>query len=195
MVGVRIDGRFVLFCACIHISHHSDKLMRPKQKYTFGAALVAMGLLLASSGAFADTESVYIGMTPTEFSEGFNRAAQVLRLKPRMPRWPARSGNFSASIAPGITVTGVGVDGGNMMSSISVACRADTLCNEAIVAAALSADPELSVEELRTFIQHRLDGELAEGVYFADAGLAYTVQTYKTKAQLDFRIKAAPDSE
>ncbi|VVD97687.1 hypothetical protein PCO31110_01974 [Pandoraea communis] len=169
--------------------------MRPKQEWTFGASLVAIGLLLASSVASADTESVYIGMTPTEFSEGFNRAAQVLRLKPRMPRWPARSGNLSASIAPGITVTGVGVDDGNMMSSIAVSCRSDAMCNEAIVAAALSADPELSVEELRTFIQRRLDGELAEGVYFADAGLAYTVQPNKKKAQLDFRIKAAPDSE
>lgn len=169
--------------------------MRARLAKTCSPALLAAGLLLGSAGAFADTETVSIGMTPTEFSEGFNRAAQILRLKPRMPLWPAKSGKYSASVAPGITVTGVGVDDGNMMRSIAVSCRADTLCNEVIAAAALSADPELSMEELRLFIQRRLNGELADGVYFADAGLAYSIEANKAKKQLDFRIKAAPDEE
>lgn len=169
--------------------------MRAKPAKACSAALLAAGLLLGSAGAFADTETVFIGMTPTEFSEGFNRAAQILRLKPRMPIWPAKSGKFSANVAPGIAVAGVGVDNGNMMRSIAVSCRADALCNEVIAAAALSADPELSMEELRLFIQRRLNGELADGVYFADAGLAYTIEANKAKKQLDFSIKAAPDDD
>lgn len=169
--------------------------MKAQRTKTFLAASVTAGLLLSSAGAFADTESVFIGMTPTEFSEGFNRAAQILRLKPRMPIWPAKSGKFSANVAPGIAVAGVGVDNGNMMRSIAVSCRADALCNEVIAAAALSADPELSMEELLLFIQRRLNGELADGVYFADAGLAYTIEANKAKKQLDFSIKAAPDDD
>ena len=160
---------------------------------TCRTVFIAAGLLLGSANAYAETYTEFIGMTPTEFSEGFNRAAQVLRLKPRMPIWPAKSGKFNANIAPGITVSGVGADNGNMMSSIAVICRADALCNEAIVASALSADPELSVRELQQFIDLRLEGELADGVYLELAGLAYTVETNKAKKQLEFRIKPSPE--
>jgi hypothetical protein len=155
------------------------------------ALLLTAVWLWLSAGICAATETVYIGMTPTEFTEGFNRAAQIYRLKLRMPIWPAKSGKFSAKIAPGITVSGVGADNGNMMDSVTVSCRTDDLCNEVIAAAALSADPELRMRDLTRFIQRRLSGELSDSAYMELAGLAYTLET--SKAQIDFHIRPAPE--
>lgn len=155
---------------------------------------MAAGLLLSSEATFAETESVFIGMTPTEFSEGFNRAAQIYRLKPRMPLWPAKVGKFSANVAPGVTVSGVGVFHGDGLFSIKVQCQGSELCSEAIFAAALSADPEVALNSLKDYLQQSMNGEL-QNASIALAGLEYTLVANKTKKTLTFTIAVDPDDD
>lgn len=157
--------------------------------------LAVLGCVLLPSFAGADSVEEFIGITPTEFSEGFNRAAQLYRLKPRMPIWPAKIGKFSAVVAPGITVSGTGVSQGDGMALIRVQCRTEKLCNEAIAAAALSAGPELDLQALTDFISQRLSGELEEHAYLEQADLEYMLAADKAKKLLDFTVRLAQESE
>lgn len=156
--------------------------------------LAVLGGLLLSAVVRADSEEVFIGMTPTEFSEGFNRAAQIHRLKPRLPIWPAKVGKVSATVAPGITVSGIGVAKGDGMSLIRVQCSSEKLCNEAIAAAALSADPELDLPALTDFISQRLAGTLEDNAYLEQAYLEYMLAVNKAKKQLDFTVRVTADN-
>ena len=168
--------------------------MKAQRTKRFLTACLTVTLLLCSAGAFADTESVFIGMTPTEFSEGFNRAAQILRLKPRMPLWPAKAGKFSANVAPGVTVSGVGVAKGDGLASIKVLCQGSDLCSEAIFAAALSADPEMEIRSLKDYLQRSMGGEL-QNTSMTLAGLEYTLIADKAKKSLIFTIVVDPDDD
>lgn len=168
--------------------------MKAQRTKTFLAASVTAGLLLSSASAFADTESVFIGMTPTEFSEGFNRAAQIYRLKPRMPLWPAKAGKFSATVAPGVTVSSVGVSKGDGLASIKVLCQGGDQCSEVIFAAALSADPEMEVGSLKNYLQRSMSGEL-QNASMTLAGLEYTLIADKAKKSITFTIVVDPDGE
>lgn len=157
--------------------------------------LAVLGCVLLPSFAGADSVEEFIGITPTEFSEGFNRAAQLHRLKLRMPIWPAKIGKFSAAVAPGITVSGTGVSQGDGMSLIRVQCRTNKLCTEAIVATALSADPALDLQALTDFIGQRLSGELEENAYLEQADLEYMLAADKAKKLLDFTVRLALGNE
>lgn len=168
--------------------------MKARRTKIFLAASLVAGLLLSSAGAFADTELVFIGMTPTEFSEGFNRAAQIYRLKPRMPLWPAKPGKFSANVAPGVTVSGVGVSKGDGLASVKVQCQGSDQCSEAIFAAALSADPEMEVGSLKKYLQRSMSGEL-ENASMTLAGLEYALVTNKAKKSIIFTITVDPDGD
>ncbi|WP_054074220.1 hypothetical protein [Comamonas testosteroni] len=158
----------------------------------------ALALLLAFSGycevANADTETVFIAKTPTEFSEGFNRAAQVYRLKPRMPQWPAKNGKFNATVAPGITVQAVGVSQGDGLSSVKVTCRVEPQCSESIFAAALGIDSEVNMDALKRYMQ-QVTREGLENSAISQAGLDYYLVADKAKKTLIFTITPEEDED
>jgi len=167
--------------------------MEIKHKVSLVPLCMALAFLAGSAGVRAD--QTFIGMTPTEFTEGFNRAAQVYRLKPRLPQWPTKAGKFAATVAPGITVSGVGVSSGDGMSSITVSCKSDAQCSDAIFAAALSADPELEIASIKDYMQRTLNGELEDGAYMSQAGLAYTLVAKKAQKSLTLTITVDPDED
>lgn len=151
----------------------------------------ALAVLLAIGGycaaANADTETVFIATTPTEFSEGFNRAAQVYRLKPRMPQWPAKNGKHTATVAPGITVQAVGVSQGDGLSSVKVICRAQAQCSESIFAAALGVDPQVNIDALKRYMQ-QVTNEGLENSAISQAGIDYYLAADKAKKILTFTV-------
>lgn len=137
-------------------------------------------MLLALMGAAltaAAVERVFIPLTPTEFSEGFNRASQVYKLKYRLPVWAAKAGKFSATLAPGITVAVVGIDQGDAIDRITVTCKLPEGCQQGLVAAALAVDPQMDLRAFASYVEKRFQGQLEgqsmqqRGVYyFVDAG-------------------------
>lgn len=164
-----------------------------KSKVSLMPVSLALAILAWTSAARAD--QAFISMTPTEFAEGFNRAAQVYRLKPRLPQWPAKAVRFAATVAPGVTVAGVGVASGDGMSSITVSCKSDAQCSDAIFAAALSADPELEIASIKDYMQRTMNGELEDGAYMSQAGLAYTLVAKKAQKSLMLTITVDIDDD
>jgi hypothetical protein len=158
-----------------------------------GRILGSVLMALVSCHAWAD--EIFIAMTPTEFSEGFNRAAQIYHLKVRMPLWAARNGKFSASVSPGITVSAVGVQRGDGVDKIRVQCKTDDRCHDAIIASAFSADPQINHNALATFINRRLSDELPKEAVMTQADLVYAVMVDKSKKTIDFTITVAPDED
>lgn len=148
--------------------------------------IIASAAFVLAGNVMAQTSS-FIAMTPTEFSEGFNRAAQLYRLKPRMPVWQSKAGKFSASVAPGVSVFGVGVERGDAVSSIVVRCQGGEQCSEAIFAAALSADPDLSVNSLKAYVAGSLNGEM-DDMSITSEGLEFMMVASKQKKTITFTI-------
>ena len=155
---------------------------------------LAAGAVLAVSG-LAAADEVFIAMTPTEFSEGFNRAAQIYHLKPRMPVWPAKNGKLSATVSPGISVSAIGVQRGDGVDKIRVQCRTDDRCHDAILASAFSADPQINAQSLASFIERRFSGELPKEAVLTQADLVYAISVDKAKKIIDFTISVAPDED
>lgn len=145
--------------------------------------------------SWADMPQTFIGMSPTEFSEGFNHAAQIYRLKPRMPIWPAREGKFNARITPHVTISATGANQGLFIERIEVRCQRPDQCAEVIWCATFSADPEMSPAEISVFqdyINQSMQGELKDAVFIL-AGLTYSLKADTKQKSIIFTIEPEKD--
>lgn len=150
--------------------------------------LALMGVTLTASAV----ERVFIPLTPTEFSEGFNRVSQLYKLKYRLPIWAAKAGKFSANLAPGITVTVVGIDKGDAIDQITVTCKQPDGCQQGLVAAALAVDPEIDMKAFNSYVGKRLQGQLA-GQSMQQNGIYYFVESGKKLGGIEMIIEASEE--
>lgn len=152
------------------------------------SVLALLGVVLSASAV----ERVFIPLTPTEFSEGFNRASQIYKLKYRLPIWAAKAGKFSAVLAPGITVAVVGIDKGDAIDRITVTCKAVDGCQQGLIAAALAVDPEVDVKAFGSYMNKRFQGQL-EGQSMQQNGIYYFVDAGKKLGGIEMIIEASDE--
>jgi|GEM_PF-6665346 len=131
----------------------------------------------------------FIALTPTEFGEEFNRMSRLYRLKYRMPFLPVRNGKMAVSIAQGVAVAVDGIDGGNGISRVTITCARIAGCDQAIVASALTIDPDADVEVLSAFIGDRLRGE-RPGQTLEMNHIAYRLDAARKSGKINVVIQA-----
>ncbi|PQA82751.1 hypothetical protein C5F52_14335 [Limnohabitans sp. TS-CS-82] len=151
-------------------------------------------VLMCAAITASAVERVFIPLSPTEFSEGFNRAARFYKLKYRLPFWPAKTGKFSAIIAPGITVAVVGIDKGDAIDRITINCKVPDGCEQGIVAAALAVDPNIDMKAFGTYMAQRLQGQM-EGQSMQQNGIYYFVDAGKKAGGIEMIIEANDEND
>lgn len=136
----------------------------------------------------------FLALTPTEFAEGFNRASQMYRFKYRLPTWPAKGGNFRASIASGITVAAVGIHKGDGLERVTVTCKQPNGCEQGLIAAALAVDPDIDIRSLNSYLGKRLQGQM-EGQSMQQNGIYYFVDAGKKSGGIEMIIEASDEDD
>lgn len=133
-------------------------------------------LSVASSVAVSSTpvEKQLLAISPHDFAQQFNVAAQEAGAKLTLPDFRAKPGWHRATTSNGISVLVRAAHTGYALDEVIVVCRAVEQCMPTIATAAKAIDATVDPNLLQYFVAARIASQLGE-VALVISGLVYLV--------------------
>ncbi|AZG16915.1 MULTISPECIES: malto-oligosyltrehalose synthase [Cupriavidus] len=133
-------------------------------------------LSVASSVAVSSTpvEKQLLSISPHDFAQKFNVAAQEAGAKLTLPEFAAKPGWHRAHTSQGVSVLVRAAQTGHALDEVIVVCRAVEQCMMTICTAARAIDTSVDPNLLQYFVAARVAAQLGE-VALVMSGLVYLV--------------------